>query len=182
MLILSGKSCVGKDTILKELIKLGMKPIISYTTRDKRPSETDGVEYHFISDEEFEKKENEDFFIETTEYKTKFGLKKYGTSKSDIKQDNVMILNPEGVLKIKETLGDIYTKVFYIKTDDDIIWQRTAQRGDDLEEAARRIDADNSDFDGFEEIADYIIHNDSSVELVANMIYNIYLKEKNVDN
>ena len=42
MLILLGKSCSGKTTIQKELSKLGMSPIIQYTTRPKRENEIHG--------------------------------------------------------------------------------------------------------------------------------------------
>ena len=51
---LMGKSSSGKDTIFKELkddTDLNLKPIISYTTRPKRVSETQGIEYFFIAKE-----------------------------------------------------------------------------------------------------------------------------------
>ena len=54
MLVLVGKTCSGKDTIKKELVKLGMTPIIAYTTRPMRNGEVDGETYYFISKDEFE--------------------------------------------------------------------------------------------------------------------------------
>ena len=50
---LVGKSCSGKDTIARELVKLGYERILTYTTRPQRPSELDGVDYHFITENEF---------------------------------------------------------------------------------------------------------------------------------
>ena len=58
LVILSGVSGSGKDTIKKELIKR-MKNVVSlpsYTSRSPREGEEEGVQYHFISKEEFEEK------------------------------------------------------------------------------------------------------------------------------
>ena len=57
MLLLVGKSASGKDTVKKELIKMGMKAVVTYATRPPRNGEIDGVTYHFITKEEFLNKE-----------------------------------------------------------------------------------------------------------------------------
>lgn len=55
--ILMGKSAAGKDTLLNKLVAQGKyKPIISYTTRPMREGETDGVEYHFVTETQFSKR------------------------------------------------------------------------------------------------------------------------------
>lgn len=55
MIALLGESASGKSTIEKELInKYGLKKIVSYTTRQPRVGEEDGVDYHFVTDAEFE--------------------------------------------------------------------------------------------------------------------------------
>ena len=48
MLLLTGKTCSGKDTIKKELIKMGMESVITYTTRPPRKKEIDKMSYHFV--------------------------------------------------------------------------------------------------------------------------------------
>ena len=56
---LFGKSSSGKDTLFKMLLEnkeLGLKTIIPYTTRPIRMGEKDGVEYHFSTEEELNKK------------------------------------------------------------------------------------------------------------------------------
>ena len=68
MLLLCGKTCTGKSTIQKELIKIGMKSVIPYTTRPLRGGEIDGEEYHFITQTEFLEKEAQGFFAETKSY------------------------------------------------------------------------------------------------------------------
>ena len=53
MLLLIGKSCAGKDLIKKKLIDNGMEAVVTYTTRPPRPGEVDGRTYHFISQDIF---------------------------------------------------------------------------------------------------------------------------------
>lgn len=52
-IVLFGKTGSGKTTVAKEMEKLGIKRLISYTTRPKRSDEKDGVEYHFVSEDQF---------------------------------------------------------------------------------------------------------------------------------
>ena len=65
LVILSGVSGAGKDTIKKELIKR-MENVISlpsFTSRGPRPGEEEGIQYHFITKEQFEEKiKNNEFF------------------------------------------------------------------------------------------------------------------------
>lgn len=183
MIILAGMSCVGKDTVLKELLNLGMKPVISYTTRDKRPSEADDVEYHFISDEDFEQKKANGFFAETTEYNIVNGIKKYGSAVDDLSDDKAIILNPEGVNIIK-SIPELNPVVFYVKADEQTIRERLSIRGDDMKEAERRLEADKRDFRGFDDIADYIVFsdNDSTPVELAKLILEIYRQRQRKEN
>ena len=79
MLVLVGPSASGKTQILKILMeKYGMKKLVTYTTRPMRVNEVNGIDYHFVSKEEFLNKLENDFFFETIEYNNNF----YGTSKN----------------------------------------------------------------------------------------------------
>ena len=55
-IIIMGKSASGKNFMARKMISLGMKQIVTDTTRAKRPGEKDGIDYHFLSVEQFEKK------------------------------------------------------------------------------------------------------------------------------
>ena len=71
-IVLVGPSGVGKSTLIARLIKefpdfFGFS--VSHTTRAPRPSETNGVNYHFVSFEEFENLKNQDSFVEFANYK-----------------------------------------------------------------------------------------------------------------
>ncbi len=80
LIIISGPSGVGKTSIaqllLEELMPLfHIEKIITYTTREQRNNEQDGIDYHFITHETFIEKKKQNFFFETTEYNGNF----YGT-------------------------------------------------------------------------------------------------------
>ena len=63
MVCVIGKTCCGKDSLVNKLISLhGYKKLISYTTRPMRKGEKQDITYHFIDQEEFQKKIAEGFF------------------------------------------------------------------------------------------------------------------------
>jgi guanylate kinase len=66
LVIISGPSGVGKDTVLKELFRIApwLKYSVSYTTRPPRPGEVDGVDYSFVDEATFERMRRQDEFLE----------------------------------------------------------------------------------------------------------------------
>lgn len=182
MLSVCGRTASGKDSIVKELIRIcGMKQIVSYTTRPMRPGETDGVEYHFISTEEFLKKKEDGFFAETTSYTVASNdVWYYGAAKDSLVEENsVIILNPAG-LKFLKQQPDIDLTVFYIHSSEDVIRERLIKRGDNPAEAERRLAADNEDFKDIENYYNYAIENNGrkSPTILAEEIWLMYKTEK----
>ena len=77
------------------------------------PSQVNGVDYNFVSIEEFAKLTDENFFVETTYYNSNY----YGTARKDIKDDKCIILDPNG-LKSFLKLNDERIKVANHRIDD----------------------------------------------------------------
>ncbi len=180
MLLLVGKSCSGKTTIAKELKKLGLKEAISYTTRPPRKGEGDGISYHFITKEEFLEKEDHGFFAETTSYNVASGETwYYGSAVEDLTNDKVAIVNPDGLRQIRK-ISSLNPIAFYIMADEETIWNRLRQRGDDAVEARRRLNADDIDFIDINKDIDFAFRNDLGLkpELLAEMILYTYKKVK----
>jgi guanylate kinase len=96
ILILSSPSGAGKTTLAKKIADQdnNFKVSVSYTTRAPRPNEINGVDYNFVSIEEFQKLSNQNKFLEQAKV---FG-NYYGTLKGPIEQD---------LLKGKDYLFDI---------------------------------------------------------------------------
>lgn len=186
MIILLGKTCSGKDTIRKELIKLGYEPVITYTTRPIRDGEIDGVTYHFISKEEFLQKELEGFFAETTSYNVATGETwYYGSAIEDLTKNKVIIANPDGVKKFKQFL-DLNPIVFFLSVEEEDILNRLKLRGDNTDEALRRLKADESDFLDIDKYVDFSIKNDGNIgstpdanAALINLLYKTKVGETN---
>lgn len=167
MIILIGKTCSGKDTILNKLVKnYGYSKLITYTTRSKRKGEVQDKTYHFISEEEFLSKIDSEFFLEYRKYETADGIWYYGSAKEDYEKADdktVVILTPRGfsALKLWTSRNNIKLDInpLYIYANIQTIRDRLKKRGDKKEEAERRIKADNADFDGVLEMTDRIFYN-----------------------
>lgn len=178
ILLLVGKTCSGKTTIEQELIKKGMKSVVSYTTRPKREGEIEGINYHYISEKEFLEKELEGFFAETTSYNVaSHETWYYGSAMEDLTDNKVMIINPEGLREIKE-MTTINPIAFYIMANDKTILERLIERGDNLKETKRRIKADKNDFENIDNYVDFSFRNDLGLkpEAIAEMILYTYRK------
>jgi guanylate kinase len=179
MLVLIGRTCSGKDTILKEITKLGLKPIVSYTTRPMRDGEVEGINYHYIDKSQFRRLKLQGFFAETTSYNVATGATwYYGSAKKDMNDDAIVILNPEGLRALKEN-KDLNIVSFLVTAKDETLRERLAKRGDNPEEAERRLKADAEDFSGIEDLVDYTFANDtgSNIGELSQRIYKTYLSE-----
>lgn len=173
--LICGKTATGKSSVVKVLSEVyHLKPIVTYTTRPPRPGEKNRIDYNFISDEEFYRKNKDGFFAETTSYKVADGSTwYYGTALSDLTEDSiedkVLIVNPSGLKEIKKY--NIHTKSVLITASEDIIWRRLVERGDSPNEAVRRINADKEDFKGIYDNVDFIISSDdlSPAQIAENI-------------
>lgn len=110
IIILSGPSGVGKGTVLREVMRRRpeLRFSVSATTRPIRPSETDGVNYHFISKEAFEKLIADDALLEYVTYANNY----YGTPEKPLDEANaqgisvVLEIEAQGALKVFERRDD----------------------------------------------------------------------------
>ena len=167
MVILLGKTATGKDTIINKLVnEHGFKKLITYTTRPARKGEENGITYHFISEDNFKQKIKDDFFAEWKTYDTEFGTWYYGTALEDLQNADdktVIILTPDGLKDIKDRVHNIFS--IYIFADNNTIVNRLIRRGDNPNEANRRLQHDNDDFLGIENIVDTIIFNNKETKI-----------------
>ena len=165
MIVLVGESASGKSSIERYLVdNYGYSKVVSYTTRSPRPNEVDGVDYHFVSIEEFTKLKEQGFFAETAVYNNWY----YGTAKEDCTDDKIAVLTPHGLRQISKVDG-ITTISFYINVPRRDRLIKILQRGDDIEEAYRRSLSDVGQFDGIEDEVDYVINNEGYNKSIEEM-------------
>ena len=137
-----GKSGAGKDYCMKQAAQENNYHIIvSSTTRPKRDYETEGVDYHFLSEKEFAAAR----FLETAS----FNGWHYGTRYEDLDSNkvNIGVFNPTG-LKSLAAHDDIELTVVYIKASDKtrLLRQLNREEEPNVHEIIRRFATDEADF------------------------------------
>ena len=175
MLVMIGASASGKTEIAKILInKYGFSKLVTYTTREMREGEVNGVDYHFISVEEFEKKKKKREFLETAQYHNTY----YGSPKKGADEMKVIIVEPKGANSIFRK--NIPKTIFiYLETDQLIRRVRMLNRGDKLEDVETRFKEDKKHFrkSRFKHL-DHIVNTSShTLEELADTIYNLYIED-----
>ncbi|MBR6293537.1 MAG: guanylate kinase [Lachnospiraceae bacterium] len=172
-IILCGKSGSGKTTIGVELEKYGYKKLVTYTTRPMRKGEVNGVDYHFVTEDEFQKLLDNGKFAETASYNAEFGFCRYGSLKEDYgcEGKQYVILNPFGLKAVRKS--GISATAIYVYADTHVLTKRLTKRGDSAGEITRRLAADERDFADIGEYVDFIIENNTTPADVAELIESI---------
>lgn len=152
LMALCGKAGSGKDTILREVVSLRpdlFHKIIGCTTRPKREYEKDGVDYHFITKDEFLAKMMEDEMAESAV----FNDWAYGTEYSafSTEQVNIGVFSPEAIDNLAlDSKIEMY--VYYLEVSDKerLIRQLSREENPNIREIIRRYGTDERDFADFE--------------------------------
>lgn len=186
ILVISGFSSAGKDTIAKLIIEQNSDYnfVISHSTRPMRPGESQGDPYYFISDNEMCTMAFNKELIEGRCYNTINGNWFYATHKDEIKQDKqyVVVMDVLGYREFKKHFGNRVVGIF-IHVDDNTRLERAKSRKDfNIEEWNRRLNDDNTQF-SFDTIIkeyNYIIDNhnlNSAMNRINEIISNIKSQE-----
>ncbi|MDZ4754078.1 MAG: guanylate kinase [Phycisphaerae bacterium] len=143
LLVMSGPSGVGKTSIVHELTRrFDAVFSVSATTRERSPSERDGVDYYFVSQEQFQRWIDEGRFLE---YAQVFGRNCYGTPREPVErqleQGKVVVLDVDvqGAANVKKEMPDAFS-VFILPPSETELLRRLQERGrEDLRAIARRF-------------------------------------------
>ncbi len=144
VLVITGQSGAGKGTLIKRLLEAfpELRLAVSATTRARRPGETEGVHYYFISDEDFDRRLAAGEFLEYHEFP--WGQRS-GTLYSEIARVNdegricVLELETEGALRVSERIPNAVT-VFITAPIDELerrLRERATESAGEIEERLR---------------------------------------------
>ncbi|MDD2259104.1 MAG: hypothetical protein WC278_00610 [Bacilli bacterium] len=174
MLVLIGPSASGKTEIAHYLIKkYKMKRVVTCTTRKKRVGEEDGVDYYFLTFEEFNDKIANNEFLEYTLYNKNY----YGTLKKEVSKEKILIIEANGFYSLKKIIPKQMTS-FFLRAPTDERLKRMIRRGDLLDNIDKKKAYDDDNFPSEIIGVDYIINNfEQSIDKSAEEIYELYNKE-----
>ena len=164
LVVISGPSGVGKGTVRKALFEMKKHNLIysvSMTTREKRSNEIDGVDYYFVSKEEFEKRIKQNKFLEYEKFFDNY----YGTPLDKVEEqlknghEVVLEIEVQGALKVRRKIKDaVY--IFLVPPSKESLYNRLEERGtEDKNKILKRMEKANSEFKLAHKY-DYIVVND----------------------
>ena len=170
--IVSAPSGAGKTSLVSKLIEQDSRIVVSVstTTRDKRPGEEDGVNYHFTSVEEFNEKIAQGDFLEHAKVFDNF----YGTSKSSVetqleaRRDVILEIDWQGAQQVRKLMPDAIS-IFILPPSREELRKRLTNRGTDSAEIIeRRMQDAVSEMSHYAEF-DYIVINNNFEIALSNL-------------
>jgi guanylate kinase len=161
--VITGPSGVGKGTLIRGLLARvpELELSVSATTRAPRPGEQDGVDYHFLTDDEFDRKVAAGAFVEHAAYSGR----RYGTLRSELERRTaagapvVLEIELQGARQVRRTLPDAI-QVFILPPSASALRERLVGRGTDApEEIERRLHVAREELAAQHEF-DHVVLND----------------------
>lgn len=180
LVILAAPSGGGKTTLSRKIIETmpDIEISISYTTREMRPGEKDGVHYYFIKEDEFKKKIEEGDFIEYAEVHKKY----YGTSLSKLKEitdagKHVFLdIDVQGAAQLKKKIPNAIL-IFILPPSFDVLKQRLMDRKTENDDQIKlRLQGSQKELEEVYKY-DYIVVNDQ-LEKAAEEIKSVIIAEE----
>ena len=191
LIIFSAPSGTGKSSLIKKLIELSESTIelsVSVTTREPRDGEVHGVDYFFISEQEFLKLEKQDSFLESANvhgfhYAT---LKSFVDEKTSSGISVILDIDVQGFKQVKQTSQD-NVSIFILPPSLEELEQRLFNRGSESAESIKKrlknalIELRSA------EIFDYVVVNDefdNTIKILSSILFdeNIEYNDENAKN
>lgn len=179
MIVMAGPSGAGKTTLCRHIQQIF--PVLTFsvsaTTRLARKGETDGKDYYFLSQSDFEEKMKQEEFLE---YEEVFKGRFYGTLKTELKriwnENKIPLLDVDvnGALRIKKTdTGKTAKFIFVYPGSREILKERLLKRGtESLEAIEERLNRSDKELENVNEF-DFVLKNDdlqrAQMELVEEI-------------
>lgn len=170
LFVISGPSGVGKGSVIIKLAcRSSFHLSVSATTREPRPGEVDGVDYHFLEEDQFREWLDEGRFLEWAEFSTHL----YGTPRAAVEEqlsrgiDVVLEIEVKGAMQVKQAMPDAVL-IFITPPSIEELEARLAGRGDTAD-IARRLARAKAELELADQF-DYRINNDVLAETVGEVL------------
>ena len=162
ILVVTGPSGVGKGTLIRGMLERipGLELAVSATTRPPRPGEVNGVDYHFLSEADFDRRVANGEFVEHAEY----AGHRYGTLRTELERPArgiVLEIDVQGARQVRDALPDA-KRIFIEPPSLDALAERLAGRGSDSpEQIERRLRAAREELRARDEFHHRIVNDDA---------------------
>lgn len=170
LFVITGPSGSGKSTLIKKVRRaLDLEFSVSHTTRARRPSEQDGVDYHFVSERVFERMVRDKRFLEHARVHGHL----YGTSRAEVevrsrRHDVVLDIDVQGARQVRARIEGAVL-IFIMPPVASELRRRLLGRGEDSREAiARRLRNARAEIRAYAEF-DYVVVNDDLARAAADL-------------
>jgi guanylate kinase len=160
--VITGPSGVGKGTLIRGLLERvpGLELSVSATTRDPRPGERHGVDYHFMDSEEFDRRARNSEFVEHADYSGS----RYGTLRSELDRrlaDGIPVvleIEVQGARQVREAMPEALA-VFIAPPSREALRARLVGRGTDApEQIERRMQTAERELEAQPEFAHVVVN------------------------
>lgn len=178
LIVISGPSGVGKDTVIERMKERGLPFhfVVTATTRPRRPDEIDGVDYFFVSHEEFERMiESDELFEHAIVYEDLKGIPKHQVEEAfNSGKDVVIRLDVQGAKTVRAKCPEALMIFLSTRNEKELIERLKARRTETDESLSLRIETALKEF-GFVASFDYYVVNadcklDETVDTVLSII------------
>jgi guanylate kinase len=170
--VITGPSGVGKGTLIKQLLERvpGLALSVSATTRDPREGEENGVDYHFLTEDQFRERREAGDFLEFASYSGNH----YGTLNSELDRcldkgrSVVLEIEVQGATQVRASRPDSI-QIFIAPPDESVLRDRLVGRGTDSPEAIdKRLKVAEQEL-GAQDDFDHLIVNDNLDEAATEL-------------
>jgi guanylate kinase len=177
--VITGPSGVGKGTLIEKLLEQApdLELSVSATTREPRPGEADGRDYHFLTPEEFERRVDAGDFLEHADYSGN----RYGTLREEVERrlgegrSVVLEIELQGARQVREAMPEA-VQIFIAPPSPEALRERLEGRGTDPPEAIeRRLDTAQTELDAQGEFPHVVVNDD--VGTAASNLEELVVKE-----
>ena len=172
LIVISGPSGAGKDTIVENVINNNSNIwlSVSATSRSIRKGEKEGVNYFYLTKEEFEKRIENHYFLEYAKYADNY----YGTPKEEIIKkldkgiDVILVIEIEGAKKIKELVPEALFIFIMPPSEKELLKRLSGRKTEDKEKIIKRF---NIAYQEMNEVTkyNYVVVNDNLTEAISKV-------------
>ena len=172
LIVISGPSGAGKDTIVENVINNNSNIwlSVSATSRSIRKGEKEGVNYFYLTKEEFEEKIENNYFLEYAKYADNY----YGTPKEEIIKkldkgiDVILVIEIEGAKKIKELVPEALFIFIMPPSEKELLKRLSGRKTEDKEKIIKRF---NIAYQEMNEVTkyNYVVVNDNLTEAISKV-------------